>query len=120
MSPLHTVAFSGDSKNDLKNAQLLLDCRADINQSCQPEGRMRTLELMARVHNRFIRTKPSNMMRIVSNMSTTPLGWCALFDNEGLLAFLLSKRADPEIRNNRGLRPIDLARSERMKALLRA
>ena len=62
---------------------------------------------------------PSDMVRVNSNQSTTPLGYCALFDNEGLLVLLLHARADPEIKNNRGLRPIDIASSERIRAILR-
>ena len=118
-SPLQNVAFSGDSENDLRNAELLLESRADINQVCQPQGIMRSLELMARAMSACTLGEESRMLKWFSNLSTTPLGWCALFDNEGLLIFLLSKGADPEIRNNRGLRPIDMASSERIREILR-
>ena len=52
------------------------------------------------------------------DVSTTPLGWCALGDNEGLMTLLLRARADPEIRNLRGKRPVDICQSEKMRAIL--
>ncbi|CAE7898713.1 unnamed protein product [Symbiodinium necroappetens] len=117
-SPLHNVAFSGDSHNDLRNAQLLLDNKADVNQRCRPEGIFRPIELMARVSSRCA-GRSGALVRFFGNLSSTPLGWCAVFGNEGLLTFLLRERADPEIRNNRGLRAIDLATSERVRTILR-
>ena len=41
-SPLHFIAFCGDSQNELASAQLLLDRRADMNQVCQPDGLLAT------------------------------------------------------------------------------
>ena len=116
-SPLHSIAFSGDSSNDLINAQLLLQKAADVNQSFQPQGVFRGLELMARAYSQCV-GKPGAVVRITSNQSTTALGCCALVDNEGLLVFLLRARADPEIRNNRGLRAIDMTSSQRIRAIL--
>ena len=116
-SPLHSIAFSGDSSNDLMNAQLLLQKAADVNQSCQPQGVFRVLELMTRAYSQCVR-KPGAVVRVTSNQSTTALGSCALLNNEGLLVFLLRARADPEIRNNRGLRAIDMTSSQRIRAIL--
>ncbi|CAK9021363.1 unnamed protein product [Durusdinium trenchii] len=118
-SPLHPLAFSGDSNNNLLSAQLLLQSRADMNQVCQPEGISRSVELILRAYNRCCRGEPNALLRFVTNNSTTPVGWSVIFDNEGLLTLLLAARADPELRNHRGLRPIDFARSERMRAILR-
>eukprot|EP00438_Fugacium_kawagutii_P003794 Skav211107 [mRNA] locus=scaffold3323:70539:76115:- [translate_table: standard] len=111
-SPLHTLSYAGDSKNTLDVAQLLLESRANINQICQAEGICRSIELMSRAYGQCCgpgREAPA-AVRFFMDHSTTPLGWCVIAENEGLLTFLLRARADPEIRNNRGLRPIDFAR----------
>eukprot|EP00438_Fugacium_kawagutii_P012926 Skav226149 [mRNA] locus=scaffold1065:326540:328851:- [translate_table: standard] len=110
-----------DSKNTLKIAQLLLESCANINQVCQPEGICRSIELMMRAYSqccslRGIETGAA--VNFFKDSSTTPLGWCVIMESEGLLAFLLRARADPEIRNNRGLRPLDFARSDRIRAVL--
>ena len=109
-SPLH-LAFWGDSDNDLRNAQLLVDNKADVNQRCRPEGMFKAIELMARVSGRCAR-RSSTLVHFLSNLSATPLGWCTMFGIDGLLTFLLRERADPEIRNSRGLQAIDIATSE--------
>ena len=117
-SPLHTIALSGDSPNDLRTARLLMERRADVNQIPRPEGGWRILELISRAYD-FCTDKPIVLLKFLSNCSATPLGWCVVADNEGLLIFLLQARADPEIRNHRGLRPIDIARSQRIRAIFR-
>lgn len=119
-SPLHLIALCGvcgDSDNEVRMTQLLLESRADINQLCQPEGFMRRAELVFRAYSHCIR-EPNLLVRFFRDSSTTPLGWSVIFSNEGLLAFLLRARADPEIRNNRGLRPIDFATSTRIQQIL--
>ena len=115
-SPLHNLAYGVDYRDVFTSAQLLLKSRADINQVCQPEGMMRSFELAARAYAHCGQT--SNLIHAFRNISTTPLGWCAIFGNEDLLIILLSARADPLIRNNRGLRPIDIARSEKIRRVL--
>ena len=57
------------------------------------------------------------MVRWFRDVSSTPLGWCVTFENEGYLAFLLRAGADPEVRNSRGLRPIDMAGAERIRGV---
>ena len=37
-SPLTCLAYAGDSQDDLQNAQLLVEGKANINQVCKPEG----------------------------------------------------------------------------------
>ena len=111
----------GDSENLLNTAQLLLESHANINQVCQPEGMCRCIELMSRAYGQCCRLRgreAGTAVRSVIDISTTPLGWCVFLENEGLLTFLLRARADPEIRNNRGLRPIDFARSDRIRSIL--
>eukprot|EP00438_Fugacium_kawagutii_P003796 Skav211109 [mRNA] locus=scaffold3323:105520:110536:- [translate_table: standard] len=113
---------SSDSENTLKTAQLLLESRANINQVCQPEGMCRSIELMCRAYSQFCSVKgveAGAAVNWVANISTTPLGWCVILENEGLVTFLFRARADPEIRNNRGLRPIDFARFDRIGAVLK-
>ena len=94
-----------------------MESRADINQVCKSEGIMRILQFMCRAYS-SCRGEANLSANFFSNASTTPLGWCVIFDSEGLLTLLLRARADPEIRNNRGLRPIDMARSETIRAIL--
>eukprot|EP00438_Fugacium_kawagutii_P022739 Skav234321 [mRNA] locus=scaffold3847:74899:77434:- [translate_table: standard] len=121
-SPLHSVADAGDSRNRLKTAQLLLESRANINQVCRAEGFYRGIELMLRAYGQFCRirgTEAGAGVRFLMDHSTTPLGWCVLLEDEEVLTFLLRARADPEIRNNRGLRPIDFARSDRLRTILK-
>eukprot|EP00438_Fugacium_kawagutii_P003792 Skav211105 [mRNA] locus=scaffold3323:19083:36601:- [translate_table: standard] len=121
-SPLHSLANAGDSKNTLEVAQLLLESRANINQVCQPEGICRTIELMSRAYGQYCSLRGFESGAVVNffrDSSTTPLGWCVTMENEGLLTFLLCARADPEIRNNRGLRPIDFAMSDRVRRILK-
>eukprot|EP00438_Fugacium_kawagutii_P032705 Skav204479 [mRNA] locus=scaffold5533:170330:178429:- [translate_table: standard] len=122
-SPLHPLADPGDSENALKTAQLLLESRANIDQVCQLEGIIcRSIELTFRARSQICSLQgieAGAIMRFSRDISTTPLGWCALLENEGLLTFLLHARADPEIRNNRGLRPIDFARSDRIRTILK-
>eukprot|EP00438_Fugacium_kawagutii_P003795 Skav211108 [mRNA] locus=scaffold3323:78052:82362:- [translate_table: standard] len=124
VSPLHNLATTaaGDSENTLKTAQLLLESGANINQLCQAEGPCRSLELMCRAYGqccRLRRAEAPAAVRAFIDISTTPLGWCVLLEAEGLLTFLLRARADPEIKNNRGLRPIDFARSDHVRAILK-
>ena len=118
-SPLHLVALSGGSCNDLRNARLLLEARADMNQRCEPEGLMRLLEVIARGLSPLMMGRAPGIVSFCSDMSATPLGWCAFLDNEPLLSFLLRARASVELRNHRGLRPLDMASSTRIAALLR-
>eukprot|EP00438_Fugacium_kawagutii_P020686 Skav232335 [mRNA] locus=scaffold1704:262857:266299:+ [translate_table: standard] len=121
-SPLHFLANAGDSENTLKTAQLLLESRANVNHICQAEGICRSMELMCRAYGRFCRIKGTEagaFVRYLGNVTTTPLGWCTLMENERLLTFLLRARADPEIRNNRGLRPIDFVTSDRIFTILK-
>eukprot|EP00438_Fugacium_kawagutii_P006096 Skav213789 [mRNA] locus=scaffold1122:78140:80335:- [translate_table: standard] len=123
ISPLHSLAYAiGDSDNTLKTAQLLLESRANINQLCQAEGMCRSIELMCRAYGQCCWLhcgQAGAALRFLGNVTTTPLGWSVLMENEGLLTFLLRARADPEIRNNRGLRPIDFARCDRIQAILK-
>ena len=105
----------------METAQLLLQSRANINQVCQDEGMCRVLELMSRAYSQCCSLRGIETGALVSffrDISTTPLGWCVIMEAEELLTFLLRARADPEIRNNRGLRPIDFARSERIRVIL--
>eukprot|EP00438_Fugacium_kawagutii_P032703 Skav204477 [mRNA] locus=scaffold5533:160941:161402:- [translate_table: standard] len=113
----------GDSENTLKTAQLLLECRANIDQVCQPEGIIcRSIELAFRARSQICSLQgieAGAVVRFSRDISTTPVGWCVLMENEGLLTLLLHARADPNIRNNRGLRPIDFARSDRIRTILK-
>lgn len=58
------------------------------------------------------------LARTMMDLSATPVGCCALYDNERMLVFLLRAGADKEIKNNRGKRPVDVARTERIRLIL--
>ena len=116
--PLGMLAFASAAGNNvLGTAQLLLDYKADVNQRCQPEDMYRFMELISRAYGQCSR-EPPLLVRLLKDVSTTALGICSIFDSKELATFLLHARADPEIRNNRGLRPVDLAVSEQMRRLL--
>ena len=118
--PLGVLCYSGPASRDLvESAQVLLDYKADVNQRCQPEDFGRFLELTCRLY-RCCSRKPPAMVEQTSNVSSTALGFSAMFDCEDLAIFLLRARADPEIRNNRGLRPVDVAVGQSMQQLLTA
>ena len=114
---LATAAAAGHEV--LGSAQLLLDYKADVNQRCQPEDIARFIELMCRAYG-FCKRDPPVIVKLLSDVSTTALGSCALNDAVELAKFLLHARADATIRNNRGLRPVDLAVSQQMRQLLSA
>ena len=114
-SPLHMLALG---EANLESAELLLEHKADINQVCQPQGLAKSMELIYRLYNQFS-TKPTIILRYLRDLSTTPLGFCAILGNEALLTFLLRARADVEIKNNRGLTAMELARSEQIREILR-
>ena len=113
--PLSVLAMSGSC--DIEAARLLLDAKADVNRKFQPEDANRFLEITTRAYG-FCNRKSGVVVRFFSNISTTALGNCAVFDNAELAKFLLQARADPTIRNNRGLRAMDLANSQSMRQLL--
>ena len=118
LPPLSSLAFaSATGNNVLESAQLLLDKKADVNQKCQPEDAYRLLEVSCRAYG-FCSKKSGMLVKLLSDVSTTPLGACALLGSTELAEFLLQARADPEIRNNRRLRAVDLAVSEQMRQLL--
>eukprot|EP00438_Fugacium_kawagutii_P003791 Skav211104 [mRNA] locus=scaffold3323:12503:16167:- [translate_table: standard] len=104
-----------DSKNTLNTAQLLLESHADINQRPKVEGICRNIELMSRAYSQCCSLRGTQAGPTVNFFS----GWCVLLETEELLVFLLRARADPEIRNNRGKRPIDFARSDRLRSILK-
>ena len=115
---LASTALTGP--NVLRSAQMLLDYRADVNQRGQPQDIYRLFELVCRACG-CCRCRTPAVVKLISNVaSTTSLGSCACFDHVELASFLLHARADPEIRNNRGLRPVDFAISEEMQKVLSA
>ena len=92
--PLGFLAHAGNSNAELiELARLLLDKKADINRVYQTEG-------IWQVH--FFSKDPPAIVRLFSNMTTTLLGFCAMFGCEDLAVLLLQATADPEIRNSRG------------------
>ena len=116
---LANLAYASFSSNSRCSAQLLLDGRADINQRVRVDGLIGLLcQSAAQLWLRAFKDAP-DVLKVVANADSTPLGYCAMFENQDLLVFLLAARADPEISNSRSLRPIDLANSEIIRDILR-
>ncbi|CAJ1366273.1 unnamed protein product [Effrenium voratum] len=121
LPPLVMLAVaSADGCEVLGQAQALLDHQADINQTCEPKGLHRMLELTCRAFAFCSRGAIPTVVRDLSELSTTALGFCALYDSQELAAFLLEASADVEIRSHRGHRAADLAVSKEMRRLLSA
>ncbi|CAJ1347642.1 unnamed protein product [Effrenium voratum] len=109
--PLAAVAYrSSVSTNTLEVASLLLDAQADVNIRYRSSGRWRAGELMCRSFLR-LRRGPT-VAQFLADWSTTPLGFACFFECNELVELLLTARASPEIPNERGRTPVDLARSK--------
>ena len=65
----------------------------------------RVLHMICQAYS-YCRPEPGIFARVFRHVRT-PLGFCALLDNHGLSAFLIRSQADPEIRGDAGLRPIE-------------
>ncbi|CAJ1347634.1 unnamed protein product [Effrenium voratum] len=110
--PLSGVAYqSSVSSNALEVAKLLLDARADVNIQYRSTGVWRAGEFACRSALR-LRGRGSAVVHFMAEWSTTPLGMACFFGCDELVELLLSARANPEIPNERGRTPIDLARSK--------
>ncbi|CAJ1441729.1 unnamed protein product [Effrenium voratum] len=109
LAPLHSLAINGHSNpHCLAVAGLLLDAAADPNQPCRAGLLFRAVELTCRGLARL--KEVSGLVRVLSEGSTTPLGYAALFGAEPLVDFLIEAGADPTLKNNRGHTPAQLAR----------
>ena len=118
-APLGFLSVFGNADPELvQKAQLLLDWKADINRKHEPEGIWRAIELACRAYS--IARPPPFAVHVFANMSTSPLGMSCLYGCEDLALFLLEAKADPELLNHRKLRPIDLAKSEKLRRSLLA
>ncbi|CAJ1347640.1 unnamed protein product [Effrenium voratum] len=110
--PLACVAYqSSVSSNTLEVATLLVHAKADVNIQYRSSGVWRTGELMCRSMLR-LRGRGSALVSLWAEWSTTPLGFACFFGCDELVDLLLTARANPEIPNERGRTPIDLARSK--------
>ncbi|CAK9064662.1 unnamed protein product [Durusdinium trenchii] len=119
MSPLSFLAITANSNpHALPIAQLLVAATADLNAQVRCGGIFRALELLSRAYLQ-IATPRSVLMMAMAEQSTTPLGFACLFDCQQLVNFLLDARADAEVRNSRGHRPIDLVQSQEIAQVLR-
>ena len=116
-APLGFLSVFGNADPELvQKAQLLLDWKADIDRVHEPEGIWRTIELICRAYS--LARPPPFAVHVFANMSTSPLGMCCLYGCEDLAIFLLQARADPEVRNHRKLRPIDLAKTQKLRRIM--
>ncbi|CAE7334730.1 unnamed protein product [Symbiodinium sp. CCMP2592] len=116
--PLAMLGVWGNSNIYLiESAQLLLRKKADVNKVFETVGIWRIIELGCRAYGLFSR-KPPMMVKVFGNFTTNCLGWAAMYGCEDLAVFLLQARADTEVRNHRGLRPIDLSKTAFMRRLI--
>ena len=97
-------------------AQLLLQSRADINRRVQMGGPLRFLELGFRSYLRLRSFCSKSQYRDVVGLwfseggGATPLAIASFCSNESFIEFLLSARAQIDVRNHRGHCALDLAR----------
>eukprot|EP00439_Symbiodinium_sp_Y106_P080999 s466_g19.t2 len=116
--PIAFLAFWGNSNpNLIESAEVMLAHKAKVNCVFEPEGIWRSIELACRAYTCCSR-KPPGIVHMFSNFSTNSLGFSAMYGCEDLTVFLLEARADTEIRNHRGLRPVDIAKTHAVKQLI--
>ncbi|CAE7226921.1 unnamed protein product [Symbiodinium pilosum] len=94
----------------LEVAKLLVEAGADPNARCKSAGMMYFLGLLARLRLQF--RKPPVVAHIFANLDVASLGYAAIVGEARMVNLLLGVRADPWMKNNRGVMQMELARSQ--------
>ena len=102
----------------LEVAALLLEARADANIQYRSSGAWRAGELMCRVIVRVAGGRAPPLVHMFAEWSTTPLGFACFNGADELVQLLLDARADPDVMNERGNTPFQLARSRSVLKVL--
>ena len=95
----------------LEVAAMLLEARADVNIQYHSSGAWRAVELICRAGVRASGHRAPRMVQLFAEWSTTPLGFACFFGASDLVQMLLEAQADPELCNERGRLPVQLASS---------
>mmetsp|Transcript_43612 Transcript_43612/g.69174 ORF Transcript_43612/g.69174 Transcript_43612/m.69174 type:complete len:615 (+) Transcript_43612:59-1903(+) len=119
VTPLAYLAmFYGQNPWGTETLQLLLRAKADINQCCKPAPTPAKRCLAACTRRKVVR-QPTPF-ELLGRLGTTPLGVASHFGDEDLVRELLTMKADPQIRNTDGLRPVELAQNHRVKEMFQS
>eukprot|EP00435_Cladocopium_sp_Y103_P016854 s3757_g4.t1 len=108
--------WDSPEKRGTEVAQLLLQSRADIDRRVQMGGPFRFLEFGFRSYLRLRSCSSKSQYRNVVGLwfseggGASPLAIASFCSNESFIEFLLSARAQIDVRNHRGHCAMDLAR----------
>ncbi|CAJ1334477.1 unnamed protein product [Effrenium voratum] len=111
--PLHALPMYGRSNSQLLEvAQVLIDARADVNMRAYPSSTVFMLySAYAKLHARIVGLEGLSgfQLKLAVLPGCTPLAVAAIMGEEPLIKLLLDVQADPNIPNDRGDAPKDLA-----------
>ncbi|CAJ1395305.1 unnamed protein product [Effrenium voratum] len=111
--PLASVALTKSvSPYGTEVVAMLLDARADANRQYHASGIWRARELACRAILRLGGRRVPRVVLCFAEWSTTSLGFACLSGDVELVEMLLEASADPEIPNERGHTPLQLAQTE--------
>ncbi|CAJ1334481.1 unnamed protein product [Effrenium voratum] len=111
--PLHALPMYGRSNSQLLEvAQVLIDARADVNMRAYPSSTVFMLySAYAKLHARIVGLEGLSgfQLKLAVLPGCTPLAVAAIMGEEPLIKLLLDVQADPNIPNDQGDAPKDLA-----------
>ena len=117
--PLSFVCVNaGSNTHAIEIVKLLLEARADVNQQCSASGVFYALEVF---HRSYLQVAPARsfFMEATAEWSTSPLGIASLIENGRLVHLFMEAKGDVNLKNSRGRTPLDLAKSEDIRQILR-
>ncbi|CAJ1337804.1 unnamed protein product [Effrenium voratum] len=117
--PLACLAMRPANSNNLELAKLLLDARADANMQYRTSGIWRAAELLSLARVKIFGPMTPRITNFILEWSTTPLGVACFFGFDEMVKLLLDAEADPEIPNDRGHTPLQLAESTSVLNIIR-
>jgi ankyrin repeat protein len=107
VTPLHLTVIS----NSLELAKKILDAKANVNHTMQPETRFFSF-LFSVCNGLRMMGSTSEVVHIFGQgRNSTPLLFCANFGRPEMAALFLQYQADHTIRNNNGFTPLELAKA---------
>ena len=116
--PLASLAgWSAVNPHVFESARLLLEAKSDVNMQVKAKGIFWCVEMISRARLRL--GSKSVLAQVFAEWTTTLLGFACFFGGDEYAAFLLDNGADPELRNSRGHKPLDLARMRKVADLLK-
>lgn len=109
--------FSAWNVHCLDTAKILVAARANVNLQCRAQGPMWLVELISRARMR-LSSHCTPLVRWRAEWTATPLGYACFVGAAEFADFLLSARADPELKNARGHSAHDLAKGHSVLEIL--